>query len=186
MNLPVFKYHRDPMQSGSVIESNTTCKCCSEIRGYIYTGPVYAEDELDDSLCPWCIADGSAHTTFDATFVDDAELPDALPAEAIDELVCRTPGYSAWQTERWFSCCGDAMVFLEPAGLVELRSRYPELEFNIRGNILYDLHISGGAVERTLTSLNRNTGPTAYVFHCAHCGAYQTFVDGIFDVGTRF
>jgi len=182
IHLPVFKYHRDPVHSGSVLKSNNRCRCCGISRGYVYAGPVYAVEALDESICPWCIAEGSAHTKFDVTFIDEAALPDGLPDAVIEEVAWRTPGYSAWQSERWFSCCNDAMTFLEPAGIAEVRERYRELEFNILGNIIYDLQISGGAAKRVLESLDKNSGPTAYVFQCSHCGVYQTFVDGIFDV----
>ena len=182
MNLPAFKYHRDPIQSGSIVESNSICECCARSLGYIYCGPVYSEQDLDERICPWCIADGSAHLKFDATFVDEAVLPDDIPATVIEELCRRTPGYNAWQSERWFSCCQDAVTFIAPLGIVELRERYRELEFNILGNILYDLQISGGAAKRMLESLDRDSGPTAYLFQCSKCSAYRTFVDGIFDV----
>ena len=177
MNLPEFKYHRDPVRSGSVEGSPKRCRCCGETRGYIYSGPVYAEEDLDDSICPWCIADGAAHEKFDATFVDEAALPDDLPENIVREVAWRTPGYNAWQTEQWFSCCNDAMTFLEPAGIAEIRERYRALEFNILGNILYDLHVSGGAAHRLLETLDKQHGPTAYVFRCSHCNAYRTFVD---------
>lgn len=182
MNLPAFRYHHSPIQSGSVQESEKRCKCCGDLKGYIYTGPVYAEADLDESICPWCIADGSAHRKFEATFIDEAGLPDDLPENVCQEIAWRTPGYNAWQSERWFSCCKDAMVFLEPVGVREIRERYRELEFVVLGNILYDLNISGGAASRMLESLNKDSGPTAYVFQCSHCRAYRTFVDGVFDV----
>ena len=181
-NLPAFKYHRDPIQSGSVEKSQSRCRCCDQVRGFIYTGPVYSEEDLEESICPWCIADGSAHDKFDATFVDEAALPDDLPENIIEAVAWRTAGYSAWQSEQWFSCCKDAMTFIEPVGIREIRERYRELEFSILGNIIYDLHISGGAANRMLESLDRQSGPTAYVFQCSHCGTQKTFVDGIFDV----
>ena len=182
MKLPEFKYHRDPVRSASVEKSDTGCVCCAEVRGYIYTGPVYSEDNLEDSICPWCIADGTAHEKFGATFVDEAVLPDELSENIVQEVAWRTPGYNAWQAERWFACCNDAMMFLEPVGILELRERYREIEFNVLGNILYDLQISGGAARRMLESLNRSHGPTAYVFQCLHCGVYRSFVDGVFSV----
>jgi len=61
MDLPVFRYHPDPIASGSVVASAAECVCCGEARGFIYTGPAYCEAELEEALCPWCIADGSAH-----------------------------------------------------------------------------------------------------------------------------
>jgi len=182
MNLPSFKYHREPIQSGSVEKSNERCRCCNELRGYIYVGPVYSDEDLADSICPWCIADGAAHRKFGATFIDEAALPDGLPESVIEEAAWRTPGYNAWQSERWFSCCNDAMTFLEPAGIQEIRASYRNLEFSVLGNILYGLHISGGAATRLLESLHKQSGPTAYIFQCSHCGQYQTFVDGIFNV----
>jgi uncharacterized protein len=181
LNLPAFKYHRDPIQSGSVEQSKKRCRCCGELRGYIYTGPVYSEEDLDDSICPWCIAEGTAHTKLSATFIDDAALPQDLPETVVQEVVGRTPGYNSWQPEQWFSCCNDAMTFLEPAGIQEIRERHRELEFNVLSNIIYDLHLSGGAATRMLESLDKKHGPTAYVFQCSHCGMYRTFVDGIVD-----
>ena len=182
IELPEFKYHRDPVQSGSVESSDKRCRCCNEARGYIYAGPFYSGQDLDDAICPWCVADGSAHEKFDATFVDEAALPDDLPESVVQQIAWRTPGYNVWQSEQWFSCCNDAMTFLEPVGIREIRERYREIEFNVLGNILYDLKISGGAAKRVLESLDRKRTPTAYVFQCSHCGAYRSFVDGMFDV----
>jgi organic radical activating enzyme len=45
----------------------------------MFTG--YSEEELDDSLCPWCLADGSAHRKFDATFFDTEAFADGTPDE---------------------------------------------------------------------------------------------------------
>src|SRR5580692_9345664 len=71
--LPVFKYHPDPVATGAFKEDrDTPCLGCSRIRGYIYTGPVFTEGSftLDNHLCPWCIADGTAAKKFGATFND--------------------------------------------------------------------------------------------------------------------
>src|SRR5258708_2690237 len=98
MSLPIFKYHPDPMASGSIEPSDTTCACCEQPRGYIYTGSVYSTEQLDEQLCPWCIADGSAHTKFDAEFTDsegiggyDSDVP--LPTPVVEEVAFRTPGF---------------------------------------------------------------------------------------------
>src|SRR5437870_13445086 len=104
MELPKFRYHPDPVASGSVIESDKSCARCKKKPGYIYTGPVYSEEDLDDALCPWCIADGSAHKKFDATFVDSEAFADDAPDAAIDEIVECTPGFNTWQSESW-PCC---------------------------------------------------------------------------------
>jgi uncharacterized protein CbrC (UPF0167 family) len=176
MTLPVFRYHPDPIGSGSLIESDQVCRACGKARGYLYTGPVYSEEELDDSLCPWCIADGSAHKKFDATFVDSEAFDGEAPAAAVDEITERTPGFSAFQTEVWPSCCGDAAAFLAPAGIEELREQ-PGLEGLALNHIIYELGISGGAATTLLNSLHRDTGATTYVFQCLHCRKHLLNID---------
>jgi uncharacterized protein CbrC (UPF0167 family) len=113
--LPTFRYH-PPDSQWQHCESGKQCRCCRSARGYIYTGSVYSSDDLDDSLCPWCIADVSAHAKFDATFVDTEAFADGIPESVIDEISERTPGYSSWQSEHWPACCDDATVFLAPVG----------------------------------------------------------------------
>ena len=68
--LPTFRYHPDSIATGSVKPSDKECRSCGEARGYIYTSSVYAEESLDEEICPWCIADGSAAEKFDASFCD--------------------------------------------------------------------------------------------------------------------
>ena len=125
---------------------------CHRKRGYICTAPVYAEPELDDAICPWCIADGSAHKNFDATFVDSEAFPDG------------TPGFNSWQSEQRPLCSGNAMAFLKPAGIAEIRNDYRELEGEFVNHIVHEMKISGGAATRLLQTLNRDAGPTAYLF----------------------
>ena len=180
--LPAFKYHPDPICSGSVRESEDECRSCGTARGYIYTGPVYSEEDLEDALCPWCIADGSAHEKFDAEFVDCEAFDDDVPQEAMEEITRRTPGFNAWQSEQWFSCCGQAMAFVEPAGIKDIRQRYYELEGTLMTYIVQEMGISGGAARRMLESLDRDAGPTAYVFRCVSCSAIRAYIDGIFDI----
>lgn len=111
--LPVFRYHPEPLKTGQVITSDKTCTCCCRPRGYIYRGPVYASDDLSEALCPWCIADGSAATTFGATFTDEMafQLADVEPA-VVEEVARRTPGYVGWQQENWLTHCNDACAYL--------------------------------------------------------------------------
>src|SRR5690348_11863238 len=77
MDLPAFRYHPDPIASGSVVESEQRCDCCHARRGFIYQSSVYNPRPIGDpkpALCPWCIADGSAHNKFDARFNDTDNL----------------------------------------------------------------------------------------------------------------
>ena len=176
--LPTFRYHPDPLTSGSVVESTTECACCHRARGYTYAGPVYSEsDDLDDALCPWCIDDGSAHETFDATFVDSEAFTEHVAPDTMRTVTERTPGYSAWQSERWPVCCRDATAFVAPLGIDELRASHRELEGAVMSYIVYQLGISGGAATRMLESLTTDGSPTVYLFRCLACEQYHVHVD---------
>jgi uncharacterized protein CbrC (UPF0167 family) len=177
MELPVFRYHPDPLGSASVIASTAKCRCCKKSRGHIYTASVYSEEELTEALCPWCIADGSAYAKFDATFVDTEAFTSEIPEAVLDEVTQRTPGFSTWQSERWPVCCNDATAFLAPAGIAEIRANYRDLEYNVLSYIIHDLEISGGAATRTLESLKKDSSPTAYLFRCLHCQRHHFHID---------
>ncbi|CAA9366409.1 MAG: Colicin E2 tolerance protein CbrC-like protein [uncultured Gemmatimonadetes bacterium] len=179
MQLPAFRYHPDPIATGSVVPSAVECVCCGQARGFIYAGPVYALEEYDGTICPWCIADGSAHEKLDASFTDEAGVGggewDEVPDEVIEEVAYRTPGFSGWQQERWWTHCGDAARFLGPAGRAELAAHGPDAVTAIR--------ISTGLPEgpewqEFFAGLERDGSPTAYLFRCTNCqqiGGYQDF-----------
>ena len=177
MSLPTFRYHPDPVKSGGVAASGETCRCCKEARGYIYAGPTYAEDDLENALCPWCIADGSAHKKFDVLFVDTEAFAEGTPAAAVEEISQRTPGYHAWQMEHWPACCGDATAYLRPVGIAEVRSQLREIEGQVMAHIVHDMGVSGGAATRMLNVLDAKKGPTLYLFQCLTCRQYHFHVD---------
>src|ERR1700681_2992579 len=107
--VPPFRYHPDPLATGTVRPSDDSCEVCGKARGFVYTGPVYSAIADEPTICPWCIADGSAAETLEAEFTDVGwGVPDDVPAEVIDEIAHRTPGFSGWQQERWLYHCGNA------------------------------------------------------------------------------
>lgn len=177
MNLPVFKYHPDPIATGSVKRSDAQCECCSQKRGFIYTGPTYCVEELSECICPWCIADGSAHAKFDAEFTDSAGIggryhAQQVPPAVVEEVAFRTPGFSGWQQERWLACCGDAAAFVGCAGHAELQSRFPDAIESIRSD-----SEMGENWQQFFEALNSEDSPTAYVFQCLHCGRHIGYAD---------
>ena len=176
-SLPAFRYHPDPVGTGSVVGSDAICAVCDERRGLIYAGPVYADDDFGGAICPWCIASGAAHGTLGATFVDSEAFAVDTPDAVIAEICERTPGFAAWQAEEWPSCCADAAAFIGPVGIAEIRAKHREREGFVLQQIIYGLGISGGAATRMLESLRRDASPTAYLFKCLHCGEPQVHVD---------
>jgi uncharacterized protein len=179
MDLPSFRYHPDPIATGSIAPSDTECVCCGQRRGYIYTGPVYAVEELVEEICPWCIASGDAHAKFDAQFVDVEGVGDygswePVPRAIAEDIAFRTPGFSGWQQERWWTHCGDGAAFLGRAGAADvLRHGIATVEF-LRADIGWRL---GAQFDDYIRSLDADGQPTAYLFRCRHCGVVGGYSD---------
>ena len=176
--LPRFKYHPDPVSTGSIAASDAECKSCGLARGWIYGGPTYCTAELDELLCPWCIADGSAHEKFAVEFVDPIAVGDygswsSVPQAVIEEIAFRTPSFNGWQQERWFTHCNDAGIFLGCAGKRELEKMEQALLEAIKLETGYDQEQWLEYFEQ----MDADYGPTAYVFRCLHCNTWGGYSD---------
>lgn len=123
--LPHFPYHRDPVASGSVHASEENCECCGQNRGLLYSGNIYTRQQVS-SLCPWCIADGSAAKKFGATFFDayfcnDNLEPVELPQEAYSSVLERTIGFATFNPIGWWVHCGKPAKYVtreEPYNMI--------------------------------------------------------------------
>ena len=165
MELPKFKYHPNPLVTGAIEASNEECECCGKEKGYIYNSILYAEEELE-FICPWCIADGSAATKFDGTFIDDYPLQNAGLSQDIMSEVCeRTPGYNSWQQEQWQSHCGDACEFHGNPEKEELKALSGKAldSFLIKEMIKHDMWAN------ILESYEKSGSPAVYKFKCRKC-----------------
>jgi hypothetical protein len=175
--LPTFRYHPDPIGTGSIVESDEECECCARRRGYRYEGPVYAVVEIE-IVCPWCIDDGSAHENLGCEFTDSAGVGDhgswsPVPDAIAEHVTTRTPGFSGWQQERWWTCCNDAAAFLGRAGRRELSELGPPAVEAIR----LECGLEGAEWQDYFQALEKDGSPTAYVFECLHCGALGGYSD---------
>lgn len=177
-SLPTFRFHPDPIATGSVERSSKTCVCCGRARGYVYVGPVYSNVEYDSCICPWCIADSSAHEKLHASFHDEASIGgvewDDVPLASIEEITYRTPGFSGWQQERWWSHCGEAARFLGRAGCKELQEAGPQAIEAIRQSAGLP---AGPDWDRFFNALDKEGSPTAYLFNCSKCGRFGGYQD---------
>lgn len=181
MSLPVFKYHPDPLGTGSIEAREVECLCCGEVREYIYVGPVYAKTDLDEAVCPWCISNGLAHQKYGAEFTDRAAVGGygsltrkAVSQQVKEEVVYRTPGFNGWQQERWLVHCSDACAFLGPAGRQEIEGfASQELLDSLRD----DMKMNEQDFQQYLHLLDQHRAPTAYLFRCLHCAQYLGYSD---------
>ena len=167
--LPRFKYHPNPLDTGAIENSGATCECCGKARGYAYSGTVYSVEDVD-TVCPWCIADGSLHRQFDATLNDDHPLSSAnLAEEVIVEITCATPGYVSWQQDRWMTCCNDACEFHGDAPQGEIRGLDEAALAVLSEETLFPVDVL-----RDLQPTYESGGsPAFYKFVCRHCGVVK-------------
>ncbi len=176
--LPKFKYHPDPIATGSIVKSSRECAACHLIKGWTYDGPVYGEDLDGPILCPWCIADGTAHRLLGAEFLDPLGVGgygdwDAVPQVVVEEICFRTPSFNGWQEERWYTHCKDAAEFLGVVGAAELQA----LDHAAYAAIALESGFTGRELEDYMAILDKDSGPTAYVFQCRSCGSWGGYSD---------
>lgn len=175
--LPRFRYHPDPVATGAIEVMAGTCLGCGRDRGWMCVVAPYAGRDLRDRLCPWCVADGTAASTFGAVFTDlDGETDtDGVDPAVLDEINHRTPGFSGWQQERWLFCCNDGAAFLGAAGWEEL-APHPDAVASLRGDA-ERWGFTGDDADAFVGSLDVDGASTAYLFRCLYCEAHLAYVD---------
>jgi len=164
--LPDFRYHPDPMATGSFKVSSAVCDCCGQSRGFEYASSIYSKQRKRPTLCPWCIASGEAAAKYSGMFSDDYPLRKAGIAEGIIREVCeRTPGYNSWQQEVWQSHCSDACEFHGDAEPAELRA----LSNGALADLLRHNMIKQDHWRALVQGYQRGGNPAVYKFVCRHC-----------------
>ncbi|POX50897.1 hypothetical protein C3488_13070 [Streptomyces sp. Ru72] len=172
-SLPFFRYHPDPVASGSIRASAETCACCGRDTGWIYTATFYTAHDVDGRFCPWCIADGSAAERFAGEFTDSYGL-DGVSEDVLHEVTRRTPGFHAWQDPHWLVHCQDAAAFVGEVGYGELAA-HPEALDQLRVDMRIDGLRDEHQLENFLTHLGE--GATAMLFRCTICGDHLAYAD---------
>lgn len=137
----------------------------------------YGSDDLRDSACPWCIADGSAAEQFDALFTDLGHsiggVPDDLPAGVAEQIEKRTPGFSGWHEEQWLFHCNDGAAFLGAVGWERLE-QHADAVADVRRRLH---HLEPDDAEMFVGSLDAEGLATGYLFRCLHCGVHLAYAD---------
>ena len=169
-DLPRFKYHPDPLSTGSFEEGDEKiCPCCGNKSKVYYSSFPYCTEDVE-YICPTCISNGEAAKKFDAIFVNNAEWHGEPDKEKDDELFRRTPGYLSWQGEHWLSCCDDYCAYIGTVGTRELKA------MDIAEEVIaeYEERDEFADVEEYLVKDGSMCG---YLFKCLHCGKYHLYVD---------
>ena len=170
-DLPFFKYHPDPLETGSFEEGEEKiCPCCGNKSKVYYSSFPYCSEDVE-YICPTCISNGEAARKFDAEFVQNAEWHGENDEEKDDELFHRTPGYMSWQGEYWLSCCDDYCAYMGTVGTRELKA------MDIADEVIEE-YVQRGAFEDIGGYLVKDGPMCGYLFKCIHCGKYHLWVDG--------
>ena len=179
-SIPVFRYHPDPVGTGSAVPSVSSCDVCTRPAGFQYVGPVLGREV--DVLCLRCIADGTAATALASPDGDPAEFTDAglgappdVSPTVLEEISRRTPGFSGWQQERWLYHCADAAAFLGVVGWSEVEN-LPDAVASLMAD-LADLGVEAADADEQVRSLSRGGDLSGYLFRCLHCGTHVAYSD---------
>lgn len=162
------------------------CECCGQTPGWIYSGTVYSVHGVDN-VCPWCIADGSAHRKWNASFCQDIEAdsnPDArhgsaygVAPEVVDEVMHRTPGYTSWQGAIWRTHCGDVCEFHGDISAEELSTLTPASEALFRADFPWLAEDEPSLAEFVERRYAPKGDLSIYKFVCRHCGIVRLHAD---------
>ena len=169
-NLPIFKYHPNIDKDDIVLYENAVCDCCGkEVNAYIKH--FYGSEDLK-VICLDCVADGSAASKFNVSFVDHAEK--VSDQNKVDELFHKTPGYNSWQGENWLACCDDFCEYLGRVGIDELNDLglTDELIANYQERANKEVDI-----DYIKNNLTKDGDMNGYLFRCSHCDKYHLWID---------
>ncbi|MFC7441762.1 CbrC family protein [Laceyella putida] len=170
--LPSFRYHPDPQQTGVIEKENIICEACGQPSEYNYVGPFYSVEDVEQ-ICPWCIKDGTAAKKFDGSFQQDFDCIDNQ--EAIEELDKRTPGYFSWQGGYWPSHCGDFCAFIGDVDGKQLSNILAKGDPVLEETIKEEANQYQLSREKFIKELSG--GILGYLFQCLHCGGHKIHTD---------
>jgi uncharacterized protein len=178
--LPAFPLFRDPIAEQSLEQSHAVCASCELARGWIYTQGTYGPGDNERTLCPWCIADGSAAAKFDCFFNDATIYPyrddvPQLPPEDRELVERRTPGFVTWQGNHWLMCCGRACIYIGEAGKGDLTpcGRWAAAA----PSILQEVQDWTEEQRSGFISSIGQGSPCAYIFECQVCKSLKAYGD---------
>ena len=172
MQLPAFRYHPDPLATGAVVAKAGRCDACEREVGHLYDGPMFGRFENEPTVCPWCIADGSAASKLGVHFNDPCTT-ESIAKSAIEEISDRTPGYTSWQGPEWMFHCGDGCAFLGDASLETLRG----ISAEGRAELATEFSLSEEDWHELVDEYEPGAEPAIYHFRCLSCGTDRFHMD---------
>lgn len=170
--LPTFKYHKDPIKTGVIKEETIICECCGKQSRYKYEGPIYSIEEIN-TICPYCISDGTMYKKYDAQFSDFYQGD--VDQKHINEFLHHNPGYTSWQTNEVPVHCKDFTEFIGYVGYKEIQEM--GLEATLQSQIESNSKELCQNIEDFKNAFVNNGQIQGYLFRCLTCKKYILHVD---------
>jgi uncharacterized protein CbrC (UPF0167 family) len=92
--------------------------------------------------------------------------------DVIETVAYRTPSFRGWQQEQWWTHCKDAAQFLGPVGRTELEAMGAAALAFLRNDPWVPF-----SWDKFVSILDKDRGPTGYLFRCTHCGQLGGYWD---------
>lgn len=167
--IPKFKYCLDTINTNILtVGGSEVCDCCGETVDIYYQGSFYSIEDVE-SLCPECIANGTAAKKFHGEFQQDIfNDENVVNEEYRDEILHRTPSYISWQGSSWPAHCDDYCEFLGDAGWDKFE------ELGIQDSFE---NFTGFNIKELKEYLSPNGSLCGYLFRCLKCGRYCLCAD---------
>jgi uncharacterized protein CbrC (UPF0167 family) len=178
--LPTFRLFADPVGEGAFVPTDEACELCGKVRGWTCVGASYGGVDEVETLCPWCVADGTAaargYHFDDPTIYPVRDGSPQLPPEDAAEVEGRTPEFTTWQGVNWQMCCGRACRYIGEAKAEDLKGRWAGAVEPIFGHMRAEDGWDDARIAEVVEAIGRGD-PAAYVFECVVCGKLHGFWD---------
>lgn len=171
--LPDFEYFPDPLRNGSIVEKQGSCLCCNQTRAFMYVGPIYSTDDIEE-VCPWCIADGKAASKWSASFNGVHHASNEVPLDVVETIDQRTPGFETWQGNAWLFSANDALIFVGEVVGKELLNENNLAKIKACRSALSEWNLPQ---DFELSDVVIGGQPAIYLFQDKFSGTYKAYAD---------
>ena len=162
MEYPKFKYIKNVERFLNTSEEGVECDCCGKV-AHLFADTMYSKEDIS-VICVDCIKSGEACEKFDGEFNIAIKIDNA---EAMDELLHKTPPLPSFQEFDWPACCNDFCTYLSVCKNEDLQNE----------KILADLKETFDEEYISYEEMLDMMPEYLLLFKCEKCGKHHVIVD---------
>ena len=167
--LPAFRHYIDPVEDTTFLrDEDAVCDACGRARGWIAQCMFFSDSVDDLTICPWCIADGTATRRFGGFF---NTVDPAIPPERAAIVALRTPALNTCDEWDWPGHCDYPAVYVDED--IDRIKRLPDAVESI-SEFSRRVH---GYDDEACDELLENEWLDVYLFRCCICGTHIALWD---------